>query len=113
MIGVFIGIHVSILNQHYNAVHKVMSAVSNLIHNFEQALHLEVKPVGSSLVVPVVLCESFRNFVMCLHGLDILSTLVLFFSLLFSLGQGSRSFCHELYGQSTVMFCRSGRDACF
>ena len=31
----------------------------------------------------------------------------------FSLGQGSRRFCHELYGQSTVMFCRSGRDACF
>ena len=31
----------------------------------------------------------------------------------FSLGQGCRSFCHELYGQSTVMFCRSGRDACF
>ena len=23
------------------------------------------------------------------------------------------TFCHELYGQSTVMFCRSGRDACF
>ena len=31
----------------------------------------------------------------------------------FSLGQGSRSFCHELYEQSTVMFCESGRDACF
>ena len=31
----------------------------------------------------------------------------------FSLGQGPRRFCHELYGQSTVMFCRSGRDACF
>ena len=31
----------------------------------------------------------------------------------FSLGQGSRSFCHELYEQSTVMFCWSGRDACF
>ena len=31
----------------------------------------------------------------------------------FSLGQGCRSFCHELYEQSTVMFCRSGRDACF
>ena len=31
----------------------------------------------------------------------------------FSLGQGSRSFCHELYGQSTVMFCESGQDACF
>ena len=29
-----------------------------------------------------VSCESFRNFVMCLHGLDILSTWVLFFSLL-------------------------------
>ena len=27
-------------------------------------------------------CESFRNFVMCLHGLDILSMWVLFFSLL-------------------------------
>ena len=24
-----------------------------------------------------------------------------------------RSFCHELYEQSTVMFCWSGRDACF
>ena len=23
------------------------------------------------------------------------------------------TFCHELYGQSTVMFYRSGRDACF
>ena len=31
----------------------------------------------------------------------------------FSLGQGSRRFCHELYGHSTVMFCRSERDACF
>ena len=31
----------------------------------------------------------------------------------FSLGQGSRRFCHELYGQSTVVFCKSGRDACF
>ena len=31
----------------------------------------------------------------------------------FSLGQGCRSFCHELYEQSTVMFCKSGRDACF
>ena len=31
----------------------------------------------------------------------------------FSLGQGSQSFCHELYEQSTVMFCGSGRDACF
>ena len=31
----------------------------------------------------------------------------------FSLGQGPRRFCHELYRQSTVMFCRSGRDACF
>ena len=34
----------------------------------------------------------------------------------FSLGQGCRSVCHELYElyeQSTVMFCRSGRDACF
>ena len=31
----------------------------------------------------------------------------------FSLGQGCRSFCHELYEQSTVVFCRSGRDACF
>ena len=31
----------------------------------------------------------------------------------FSLGQGSRSFCHELYEQSTVMFCENGRDACF
>ena len=30
-----------------------------------------------------------------------------------SLSQGSRSFCHELYEQSTVMFCESGRDACF
>ena len=30
-----------------------------------------------------------------------------------SLGQGSRSFCHELCEQSTVMFCESGRDACF
>ena len=30
----------------------------------------------------------------------------------FSLGQGCRSFCHELYEQSTVMFCKSGRDAC-
>ena len=30
-----------------------------------------------------------------------------------SLGQGSRSFCRELYEQSTVMFCESGRDACF
>ena len=30
-----------------------------------------------------------------------------------SLGQGSRSFCHKLYEQSTVMFCESGRDACF
>ena len=29
----------------------------------------------------------------------------------FSLGQGCRSFCHELYEQSKVMFCRSGRDA--
>ena len=29
-----------------------------------------------------VSCESFRNFVMCLHGLDILSIWVLFFSLL-------------------------------
>ena len=27
---------------------------------------------------PLVRCESFRNFVMCLHGLDILSTWVLF-----------------------------------
>ena len=32
--------------------------------------------------VVLVSCESFRNFVMCLHGLDILSTWVLFFSLL-------------------------------
>ena len=31
----------------------------------------------------------------------------------FSLGQGCRSFCHELYEQSTVVFCKSGRDACF
>ena len=31
----------------------------------------------------------------------------------FSLCQGGRSFCHELYEQSTVVFCRSGRDACF
>ena len=31
----------------------------------------------------------------------------------FSLGQGCRSFCHELYEQSTVVFCRSRRDACF
>ena len=31
----------------------------------------------------------------------------------FSPGQGSQSFCHELYEQSTVMFCESGRDACF
>ena len=30
----------------------------------------------------------------------------------FSLGQGCRSFYHELYEQSTVVFCRSGRDAC-
>ena len=30
----------------------------------------------------MVRCESFRNFVMCLHGLDILSTWALFFSLL-------------------------------
>ena len=29
----------------------------------------------------------------------------------FSLGQGCRSFCHELYEQSKVMFCRCGRDA--
>ena len=36
-----------------------------------------------------------------------------FFVSTFSLGQGCRSFCHELYEQSTVMFCRSGRDACF
>ena len=70
----------------------------------------------------VVSCESFRNFVMCLHGLDILSTWVLFFLpsvcdgfcvSVFSLSQGSRRFCHELYGHSTVMFCRSERDACF
>ena len=33
--------------------------------------------------------------------------------LTFSLGQGCRSFCHELREQSTVVFCRSGRDACF
>ena len=59
---------------------------------------------------------------MRLHGLDILSMWMLFFSpsvcdsfcvSAFSLGQGSRSFCHELYEQSTVMFCESGRDACF
>ena len=31
----------------------------------------------------------------------------------FSHGQGCRSFCHELYEQSTVVFCRSGQDACF
>ena len=31
----------------------------------------------------------------------------------FSLGQGCRSFCYELYEQSTVVFCKSGRDACF
>ena len=31
----------------------------------------------------------------------------------FSLGQGCRSFYHELYEQSPVVFCRSGRDACF
>ena len=31
----------------------------------------------------------------------------------FSLGQGCRSFCHELYEHSTVVFCKSGRDACF
>ena len=31
----------------------------------------------------------------------------------FSLGQGCLSFCHELYEHSTVVFCRSGRDACF
>ena len=31
----------------------------------------------------------------------------------FSLGQGCRSFCHEFYEQSTVVFCRSGRNACF
>ena len=34
------------------------------------------------MMIVVVSCESFRNFVMCLHGLDILSTWVLFFSLL-------------------------------
>ena len=31
----------------------------------------------------------------------------------FSFGQGCRSFCHALYEQSTVVFCRSGLDACF
>ena len=31
----------------------------------------------------------------------------------FSFCQGCRSFCHELYEQSTAMFCRSGLDACF
>ena len=31
----------------------------------------------------------------------------------FPFGQGCRSFCDELYEQSTVVFCRSGRDACF
>ena len=36
----------------------------------------------SAAVDAPVTCESFRNFVMCLHGLDILSTWVLFFSLL-------------------------------
>ena len=30
----------------------------------------------------------------------------------FSLGQGSRRFVTNCNGQSTVMFCRSGRDAC-
>ena len=31
----------------------------------------------------------------------------------FLFGQGCQSFCHELYEQSTVVFCKSGRDACF
>ena len=30
----------------------------------------------------------------------------------FSLGQRCLSFCRELYEQSTIVFCRSGRDAC-
>ena len=41
--------------------------------------------IGASTVVDTRFlgkCESFRNFVMCLHGLDILSMWVLFFSLL-------------------------------
>ena len=67
-------------------------------------------------------CESFRVFVMCLHGLDILSMWVLFFSLLCAtatvfqrprLAKGVEVSFHELYGQSTVVFCRSGRDAFF
>ena len=36
-----------------------------------------------------------------------------FFVSTFSLGKRCRSFFHEIYGQSTVVFCRSGRDACF
>ena len=104
----------------------------------EHVLHLLLSPVTMQQVSPVrlalerihslldfantvVKCESFRVFVMCLHGLDILSMWVLFFSLsvcdsfcvsTFSLGQRCRSFSLELYGQSTVVFCRSGRDAC-
>ena len=31
----------------------------------------------------------------------------------FSLGQRCRVFRHELYEQSMVVFCKSGRDACF
>ena len=59
---------------------------------------------------------------MCLHGLDILSTWVLFFSLLCAtasafqyshLAKDLDVFVTKLYGQSTVMFCRSERDACF
>ena len=59
---------------------------------------------------------------MCLHGLDILSMWMLFFSLLCAtasafqlshLAKDVEVFGHELYEQSTVVFCRSGRDACF
>ena len=59
---------------------------------------------------------------MCPHALDILSMWMLCFSLLcatasafqpYHLAKDVEVFCHELYEQSTVMFCRSGRDACF
>ena len=73
-------------------------------------------------VIIGVFCESFRFFCnVSARSRHVVNVGVVFLPSLcdgfcvsvFSLGQGSRGFCHELYGQSTVMFCKSGQDACF
>ena len=94
----------------------------NLLHHLVEHRPEHFSDVVSLRTVQSVQCESFRVFLMCLHGLDIFVNVdVIFLPSVcdtfcvstFSLGQGSRSFCHELYEQSTVVCCKSGRDACF